>query len=56
MIDAWDILGNRHDVSDTGPARDSALPRVCKACASVGRSSVASEASTKSIYMKTHSR
>lgn len=23
MIDFWDILGNRHDVSDTGPARDS---------------------------------
>lgn len=56
MTDLGDILGNRHDVSDTGPFKDSALPRVCKACASVCRTSVAGEASTKAIYMKTHSR
>lgn len=56
MIDLGDILGNRYDVSDTGPARDSALPRVCKACVSICRASVADEASTKAIYMKTHSR
>lgn len=28
MTDLRDILGDRHDISDTGPVRDSALPRV----------------------------
>lgn len=56
MTDLRDILGDRHDVSDTGPVRDSALPRVCKACASVCRASIAGKGSTKAIYMKTHSR